>query len=280
MIDTHVHLWDLDRAPYVWLDKLPVLQKTHGLAEFEAATSEARVEKLVFVECTGSFDDGASQREVAWVSGLAERDTRIQGIVAHASLERGYKDRKHLTWLAQQPLVKGVRRLLQGEADPNFCLQPAFLDGVRSLAEYSFTFDICVFHHQLPSVIQLVEACPDVRFVLDHLGKPPVREGKTEPWKTHITELAAYPNVACKISGLLTEADLDAWTPADVRPYIDHALKAFGFGRVLYGSDWPVLRLAADYAAWLRLVREAVQGFPREDQEKLFRLNAERVYRV
>ena len=277
MIDTHVHLWDLDRAPYVWLDKLPVLQKTHGLAEFEAATSEARV---VFVECTGSFDDGASQREVAWVSGLAERDTRIQGIVAHASLERGYKDRKHLTWLAQQPLVKGVRRLLQGEADPNFCLQPAFLDGVRSLAEYSFTFDICVFHHQLPSVIQLVEACPDVRFVLDHLGKPPVREGKMEPWKTHITELAAYPNVACKISGLLTEADLDAWTPADVRPYIDHALKAFGFGRVLYGSDWPVLRLAADYAAWLRLVREAVQGFPREDQEKLFRLNAERVYRV
>ena len=280
VIDTHVHLWDLERAPYAWLDGSPAIRKTYGLAEFSAATAEADVQRLVFVECTGSFDDAASQREVAWVSGLAEKDARIQGIVAHASLEKGYKDRAHLTWLAQQPLVKGVRRLLQSEADPNFCLQPAFLDGVRSLAEYSFTFDVCIFHDQLPSVIRLVEACPDVRFVLDHLGKPPVREGQMEPWKTHLAELASYPNIVCKISGLLTEADPDAWTPTDVRPYLTHAFDVFGFNRVLYGSDWPVLRLAADYEAWLRLVQETVQNASKQDQQNLFSANAQKVYRV
>ena len=135
----------------------------------------------MFVECTTSFSDSASRKEVTWVSELAEKEPRIQGIVAHASLEKGEGVRDHLAWLAGRPLVKGVRRLLQSEADPAFGLQPAFLDGVRSLAAYGFTFDVCVLHHQLPSVIRLVEACPDVRFVLDHLGKPPVREGRMEP---------------------------------------------------------------------------------------------------
>ena len=280
MTDTHVHLWDLRRAPYAWLDEVPALRATHALDEYDAATEGIGVEKIVFVECTGTFDDGASREEVAWVSGLAETDARIRGIVAHASLERGADVWDHLAWLAEQPLVKGVRRLIQGESDPDFCLRPAFVEGVRMLHAYGFTFDVCIYHHQLPSVIRLVDACPDVHFVLDHLGKPDVRGGKTEPWKTHLTELAGCPNVVCKVSGLLTEADHDAWTSADVRPYLDHALEAFGFDRVLYGSDWPVLRLAAEYATWFELVRETVAGCSEEEKRKLFDVNAEWVYRV
>lgn len=280
MTDTHVHLWDLSRAPYAWLDEAPAIHETRGLAEYDAATEGIEVEKLVFVECTGALDDVASRDEVEWVSGLAETDARIRGIVAHASLEKGTDAGGHLAWLAGRPLVKGVRRLIQGEPDPSFCLQPAFVDGVRMLAGYGFTFDVCIVHHQLPSVIRLVDACPDVRFVLDHLGKPAIREGNMEPWKVHLAELAQRPNVVCKLSGALTEADHAAWTPADVRPFLDHALETFGFDRVLYGSDWPVLRLAADYSTWFELVQETVEGCSEEEERKLFKANAEGVYRV
>lgn len=280
LIDTHVHLWDPARLLYPWLADLPRINARHDLAVFDEARAGREVEAMVFVECTGAMDDAVARREVEWVQDVARADTRLRGIVAHASVERGEAARPHLEWLAAQPLVKGVRRLIQHEPDPAFCAQPFFVEGVRQLARYGLSFDICIYHHQLPAAVELVRACPEVTFVLDHIGKPPIREGRLDPWRGHLRALAALPNAVCKLSGVVTEADPDSWTPDDVRPYIDHAVEAFGFSRLLFGSDWPVLRLAGDYPGWAHLVDEAVRHASDGDRLKLFRTNAERVYRL
>lgn len=280
LIDTHVHLWDLERQTYPWVTEHPVLNQTYDIDRFDAEHGETDVDMFVFVECTVLFDDEVARDEVRWVHTLAEREPRLGGIVAHASLEKGADVRLHLEWLAEQPLVRGVRRLIQDEPDPDFCLQSSFVEGVRLLSEFDFTFDVCVYHYQLPQVIELVRRCPEVQFVLDHLGKPAIRDGAMDPWRSHIRALAECPNVVCKISGALTEADLDAWTPGDIRPYLEHAIQTFGFDRVMFGGDWPVLKLAGTYPEWVQLVRDVVSGCTPAEQRQLFRETAERVYRL
>lgn len=284
-VDAHVHLWDFDhvaysRLAYPWVAEIPVLNASHGIEAFDRASRGGPVEQFVFVECTVSFDDETARQEVCWAHDLARQDARLQGMVAHASLEKGEAIRPHLAWLNDQPLVRGVRRLLQDEPDPSFCLQPAFVEGVRLLSDFDFTFDVCVRAHQLPQVTELVRQCPEVGFVLDHLGKPPIREGRLDPWRAHLQALAECPNVACKVSGVLTEASPDGWSAAEVRPYLEHALDVFGTDRLLFGSDWPVLKQAGTYATWVQLAREAVSAYSEAEQRRLFRETAERVYRL
>lgn len=279
LIDAHVHLWDLDHLPYPWVRDVPVLNRTCTLPMYDRARGDVEVDKIIFVECTVSFDDAQSRREVQWVSRLAERDERLRGIVAHASLEKGARSRDHLEWLARNPLVKGIRRLLQDEPE-GFCRRPDFVEGVRLLADYGYTFDLCIRHTQLPEAIALVRACPEVRFVLDHLGKPPIRAGRLQPWKQYLRELAACPNAFCKISGVVTEADPNSWTSDDLRPYIEHAIDAFGFGRVLFGGDWPVVTTAATLTAWIEVAREMVQDCTPSERDRLFHTTAQRVYRL
>ncbi len=238
----------------------------------------ANVQKFIFVESGCESAQGLA--EVDWVSGLAKADPRLKGIVAHAPLEKGEGVRAELGALARRPLVKGVRRLLQDERESDFCLRPAFLAGVKLLAEYGFTFDICVRHNQLRSVVTLVDNLPQVIFVLDHFGKPGVRGGYTEPWATDLKALAASPNVVCKISGLATEADWNYWQPNDLKWYFERALEVFGFDRVLFGSDWPVATLATSYQRWVEIVQSMVSSAGSAASFKLFQTNAERIYRV
>ena len=251
IVDTHAHYWDPQRVSYPWLASVPALNRTFLPEDYSAATKTANVGKMVFVECC--CEPSQSLKEVEWISELAVREIRLQGIVAQASVERGAQVREELAALAKFPLVKGVRRNVEGEADANFCLRPDFVAGVRALAEFHFTFDICVKHHQLPAAIELVRRCPEVGFVLDHCGKPAIRDGQLNPWGQHLRELAALPNVACKISGLLTEANPVRCSAPDLQPYVRHALDCFGFDRVLFGGDWPVCQLATSYeTGWLR----------------------------
>jgi L-fuconolactonase len=277
IIDTHVHLWDVDRLSYAWLEEFPQLNRTHGLDEYDAAAGPAPIEQIVFVECTESFDDDVSRREVEWAAGLVEQDSRIQGIVAHASLEKGREARPHLDWLADRPLVTGVRRILQ-EEERTFFHRDDFVEGLRLLADYNFSFDLTVKAPQLPAALDLVDRCPDVTFVLDHLGKPRIREKKFNTWDEHVGALAERPNVVCKFSGLLTEADLENWTVDAVRPYIERAYEHFGPDRILFGGDWPVLRLAADLRTWLDLLDTVFGALSSAEREALYRTNAERIY--
>jgi len=280
LVDTHVHLWDIERLSYAWLEKYPSLNRTHNLELFDNDRADASVNKIIFVECTGALDDQIAQTEVIWILSQADRDARISGIVAHASLEFGDGEYEHLSWLAHQPLVRGVRRLIQGETDATFCMSPGFIEGVRLLADFDFTFDACIYHHQLPSLIRLVSECAKIQFVLDHLGKRAIIKGMQDPWREHIRELASLPNVVCKISGALTEADHDNLQASSVLPYVEYVIEQFGIDRIMFGSDWPVLRLAGTYTTWLDLVRTIAKNMSAVDQLKLFSQNAERIYRL
>jgi L-fuconolactonase len=278
IVDSHVHLWNPAQFCYAWLDGLPALNRPFLPADFSAASARADVRKMIFVEC--GCEPAQSLAEVNWISDLAECEPRLKGIVAHAALENGIAARVELEALAACPLVRGVRRNLQGERARDFCVHPDFMAGVSLLAEFGFTFDLCIRPDQLPVAARLAASVPQVTFVLDHFGKPDVRGRKTEPWAADLKAFAAMPNVVCKISGLTTEADLKNWQPDDLKLYFEMAVTVFGFDRVLFGSDWPVATLATSYDRWVETVRENLSSASETDLAKLFQTNAERIYRV
>lgn len=274
-IDTHVHFWDQRVMPYPWLAEVPAIAGPHTPAELRAEAGANHPEKIVFVECGAPWLD-----EVEWVEKLAATEPRIAGIVAKCLVNAGPATAAALAELRRHPLVRGVRHLTQHQPDPGYCAQPDFIAGAQAVGAAGLSFDLCCFHPQLPAVIELVRACPGTRFILDHFGKPGIRDREIDAWRRHLRELAALPNVDCKLSGLITEADPAAWLPADLRPYVDHALATFGPQRLLFGGDWPVVKLAGAYTRWLDTARELVSHLSAPDQDAIFRRNALRVYRL
>jgi len=234
---------------------------------------------MVYVEV--GVDPRQALREARHVVALAQGEPRLQAIVAAAPVERGAAIREHLDALvALSPLIKGVRRMIQDETEPDFCLQPDFVAGVRLLAEYNLSFDLCIRHWQLPSVVELVRRCPDTAFILDHLGKPDIHHQLFDPWQADLRALAALPNVACKISGMVTEANHQAWQPADLEPFVNVVLEAFGEERVLFGSDWPVALLASSYQRWYETLEGLTRNLPVAARRRLWAENAQRFYRI
>lgn len=278
IVDSHVHLLDPRLFRYPWLAALSALDRAFLPADFTAARATSGVKKFVFVEC--GCETTKSLAEVDWVSSLAKDEPRLQGIVAHAPLESGQAVRVNLEKLSARPLVKGVRRNLQGEQNPEFCQNPEFVNGIRLLANFGFTFDLCLRHEQLRNATELARRVPQVTFILDHFGKPDLRGRQTEPWATDLKALAALPNVVCKISGITTEADWKNWQPEDLKFYFGWALECFGLDRVMFGGDWPVATLATSYERWLHTVQEFLSFANTADQIKVFQSNAERIYRV
>lgn len=277
VVDSHAHFWDTGYLNYPWLEELPSLNRPYLPDHVPTGGADYCVERIVFVQADCLPNQGVA--EVDWVSGLADTDRRIRGIVAFAPLERPDAAAPILETLSLRPLVKGIRRLIQSEP-LGFSVQPAFVQGVQLLAEYGFTCDLCIKHPQLPDVIRLVEQCPDVRFVLDHIGKPDIKGHVLEPWRQNIAALAALPNVWCKISGLVTEADTANWTAEDLRPYIEAVIESFGVARVMFGSDAPVAYLATTYDRWVETLRGATRDLSAADQARLFAANATAFYRL
>jgi predicted TIM-barrel fold metal-dependent hydrolase len=278
IVDAHVHLYDPGVIRYGWMKGRPVLDRQRLLAQLDEARRAIEIGALVWVEV--GADPGLYLQEASFVDGLARADRRIRAMVAHAPLERGAAVTPDLEKLAAHELTRGVRRLLQDEPDDAFCLRPGFIEGVRLLARFDLSFDICVYNRQLASAVELARRCPEVRFVLDHAGKPGIRNGLLEPWRTHIAQLAAMPHVWCKLSGLITEADHANWTRAQLRPYIDHVIKCFGAGRVMFGSDWPVSEQTHRYAEWVEIADWALAHASHDERRKIFRDNAMAFYRL
>jgi L-fuconolactonase len=277
-IDSHIHFLQPTHLRYTWLDELPILNQPVLPADLPAVVNDWELAGFVFVEADCLPEQGLAEAE--WVSALAQQDKRIQGIVAFAPLEKPDDARSLLNEYTKLPLVKGIRRLIQSEG-AGFSIQPDFVRGVQMVAEYGYRCDLCIRHHQLPDVIELVRQCPDVAFVLDHMGKPDIKNRQIEDWRINLATLAQFPHVQCKISGMVTEADPDHWQPAHLQPYIDHVLAVFGVERVMWGSDSPVLRLAhATYTGWLEVAQAALAHLSMVDQQRIFHDNAQAFYQL
>jgi L-fuconolactonase len=278
IVDSHVHLCDPKRFGYSWMKDAPALNRQVLPGEFVAAAHPYEIERFVSVEVDVDFPHHLE--EAAWVDDLSRSEPRLAGMVASLPLEKGAAVEQELEMLLEHQTLRGVRRLIQAEPDPEFCTQPDFTEGLKLLARHDIVFDICILHHQLPSVIRMVQRCPEVSFVLDHIGKPGIKAGVPDPWRAHIKELASLPNVTCKISGVITEADHKAWAREELKPYIAHAIEVFGFDRVLFGGDWHVVELAGTYPEWVAVVDWIVEDCSPEEKRKLFRDNAVRTYRL
>jgi L-fuconolactonase len=258
---------------------VPKLNRPYLPADFDRLTTGVDVEALVFVEVDAA--PGRHLDEAGWVAGLAVREPRLRGMVASIPLEKGAAAAADLDAYAGLGIARGVRRLIERHAEePGWCLRAGFIEGVKLLPRYGFTFDLCLYHPQLAEVTELCRRCPEVRFVIDHIAKPGIRAGLTEPWHSRMREIARLPNVACKISGVVTEADHAAWREADVAPYVAHAIECFGFDRVMFGGDWPVSELATTYRHWVDLVDSIVAGASENERRRLYRDNAIAFYRL
>jgi L-fuconolactonase len=278
IIDSHVHLYDVGRLSYGWLAGVPKIARTHTLKDFDAARGPVQVDGIVFAEV--AVDPGLHIKEAAFVQELADADQRLQGMVAHAPVEKGAAVVEDLVALQKFSTLRGVRRLIETERDPGICLEPGFIEGVKTVGRHGLTFDICIKHFAMSYALELVRRCPDVSFVLDHIGKPGIKHRLREPWWSQIRELAALPNVVVKISGVISEADHATWKEADVVPYVAHVIETFGFDRVMYGSDWTVSELTHHYPQWVDILDRIVTGASVDERRKLYRGTAARVYRL
>src|SRR3989440_10592223 len=272
IVDSHVHFWDPEVLHYPWLTGVAALHRAFLPTDYAAATGQIPIERIVFVEANCRPDEAC--REVELVERLAQAEPRVAGIVAFADVAAG--PGRMLEELARSSLVKGIRQNIQGHP-AGFCGQRAFIEGVREVGRLGLVFDLCATHDQLREVIDLVHQCPDTRFVLDHCGKPAIRQRSFEPWSESVARLAAHQNVCCKLSGLLTEA-AEAWCPEDLLPYAARVVECFGKERVLYGSDWPVLTLAGDYATWYGFTERFTRKWSAADRSRFYGDNAARVY--
>lgn len=279
LVDAHVHLYDPDALDYPWMKGEPVLNSLHGSAEYSAAIGGVAVDKLVFVEV--DVASGRHLDEAVWVEAAAQEDSRVQAITASMPLENGTAVEPDIAAFARMPRARAVRRLIQAHMDePGWCLRPDFVDGAKLLAKYDLGFEICIFHPQMADAIELVRRCPEVRFILDHIGKPGIKDGLREPWWRQMRDLARLPNVICKVSGVVTEADHARWTYDQVAPYVAHAIECFGFDRVAFGGDWPVMELATRYPDWVAMVDRVTVGASAAELRKLFRDTAIDFYRL
>jgi len=277
VIDTHAHFWDVKALRYPWIEPGSIYDRTYSLQDYQRATADIPLSRMIVVESDAHAT--CCLREARWVQELAGTDPRIQGIVARVPLSGNPGVLADLDALATVPLLKGIRDNIQSHP-PGFATQSAFVQGVREVARRGLHFELCLKHRQLGETLELVRQCPDTRFVLDHCAKPDIRRGEREPWAAQIRAMAALPNVICKISGLVTEADWEKWRPEEILLYARHAADAFGPTRIMFGSDWPVNEAAGGCARWYRVAETLAASWSAADQASFFYRNAERVYRL
>jgi L-fuconolactonase len=273
-IDAHQHFWIYDPREYQWIDEtMTPLRRDFLPANLQDELEQEGFQGSVAVQARQSL------QETRWLLELAAQSPFILGVVGWVEL-RSPQAGAHLKQLAQNPKLVGIRHIVQSEPDDRFLLQPDFLRGISLLAEFDLTYDILIYPKHLTVAAEFVRRFPEQRFVLDHLAKPEIKSGTINVWKKGIAELAAYPNVYCKLSGLVTEADWNRWKPEDMRPYLDVAFEYFGANRLMIGSDWPVCTLAGSYSRVLGLVKDYLREHSELEREAILGGNAKRFWRL
>lgn len=272
MLDSHQHYWRYHPLEYGWIDEsMTVLRRDFLPPDAACVMRPAGVTAAIAVQARQTLE------ETHWLLQLANDHQELAAVVGWIDLQ-GDVDAQLARFTAQTKLA-GVRHIVQAEPD-GFLRRPAFLDGIARLRPFGLTYDILVYARQMREATVFAARFPDQPFVLDHVGKPDVRAGEIDGWRHHLAALAALPNVSCKLSGLVTEADWKTWTRGQLRPYLDAALDAFGPWRVMMGSDWPVCLVAASYADVVALVQDAVAEYSIDERQQILGGNAARFYKV
>ena len=276
IIDTHQHLWDTSNLSYPWLNDFNALGKCYLTEDYRRATDGLNVARSVHVEADPAPVHVVE--EVKWLTQLAEQYGIIGAIVAAAPLEMPDAETT-LKQLTAHDLVVAIRRMAWHHPDDQFYRNPDLIKGVQLLEEFDLSFDLCANYSQLPAAIDLVKVTANVQHAVNHCGGPDIKGKQFQPWADHMSELAAFDNVYCKVSGIVTTAS-ENWTNQELKPYIDHLVTAFGYDRLMFGSDWPVCTLAADYRQWLDALLWALQDASDTDMQKLLHDNAKQFYRI
>ena len=274
-IDAHHHFWRYSPSEYGWIDdEMSVIRRDFLPADLKIAMASAGVDAVVSVQARQTLE------ETAWLLELAGAHDFIAGVVGWVPLVSPTVGDDLARFAADgRGKLKAIRHVLQGEAD-DYMLGNDFTTGLRHLARLDLAYDILILERQLPRAIDLVDRHPNQRFVLDHLAKPRIKAEELSPWRENIRELARRPNVCCKISGMVTEADHHDWTPQQLRPYVNVVLDAFTPRRLMFGSDWPVCLVACGYSRWADIVREFVAALSPAEQADIMGGTARRAYRI
>ncbi|WP_409467970.1 amidohydrolase family protein [Streptomyces sp. HC307] len=273
VVDAHHHVWDLSVRDQDWITgpDLQPLRRNFTIADLAPEARAAGVDRTVLVQTV------TVPEETPEFLALAAEHELIAGVVGWTDLTRpdAAEELARLRELPGGQYLKGIRHQVQGEPDPEWLLRAEVRRGLAAVADTGLVYDLVVLPNQLSVCVKAAEALPQLTFVLDHLGKPPIASGEREPWETAVRSLAALSNTVCKFSGMVTEADVASWTVDDLRPYADVVLDAFGPDRLMFGSDWPVCTLAASYGQVLATAEELLSPF---DRTQVFETTATRVY--
>jgi len=274
VIDSHHHFWSYTDADYGWIPpEWSVIKRDFLPADLAAEISAAGVDGVISVQARQSLV------ETDWLLGFAAKNDFIRGVVGWVPLVDPAVE-THLDRYATHPKLRSLRHVLQAEADDAYMLREDFNRGISALTRRGLTYDILILECHLPNTLAFVDRHPNQTFVLDHIAKPLIKDNILEPWARLIRELARRPNVACKLSGMVTEADVKTWTPAQLRPYFDGVLSAFGPSRLLFGTDWPVCLAGVSYSGWKHAVEAALSTLSASERAAVMGENAVRLYRL
>ena len=272
-IDAHQHFWHFDPVRDSWItDEMANIQRDFLPADLEPVLAQNGIDGCVAVQAAQSED------ETLFLVNMAQSYDIVKGVVGWVDLQSdGLRER--LDFLSQYTAIKGYRHVAQAEPE-DFLMRPAVISGIRQLADFKLTYDILIYPNQLKAALQLVRAVPEVRFVIDHMAKPYIKKGDINRWSSFMTEMARNPHVSCKVSGLVTEADWHDWSKRDFFPYLDVVFEQFGPDRLLFGSDWPVCLVAANYTQVKTLIDQYIEPWGEDVRAKVFGENAISFYNL
>jgi len=273
-IDTHQHFWKYNEREYVWMTSgMDKLRRDHLPPDLLPLMNAAGIISTVAVQARQCLE------ESTWLLQLADEYPFIAAVVGWVDLSSDHIV-EQLEQLSQHHKFRGVRHVVHDEPYDKFMLQESFIRGLGQLKRFGLTYDLLLFPRHLPVACDVVKRFPEQPFVLDHIAKPPVRAGEMQPWARDLKRLAEFPNVYCKISGLVTEANWSSWTAQDLEPYLDVVLDAFGPKRLMIGSDWPVCTLAADYTSVIKLEADYIGRLSTSEQHAILEKNGTEFYSI
>jgi len=275
-IDSHHHIWDLSVRDQEWItgDAMQPIHRNFSIADLEDASTSSRIDKSILVQTVTDY------AETPELLAIAQSEQLVGAVVGWLKIDAPNAI-EHLHKYLDLPgaeYLKGIRDIAQDHPDSNYLAKPETISNVRKLGELGITYDLLTKIPELPAAIELVRACPDVQFVMDHISKPRIAKQEVEPWKTLMSELATFPNVLCKVSGLVTEANWKDWEVKDFKPYVDHVIEIFTPQRLMFGSDWPVANLGGTYAEIVELAEALTSGFSQSEGDYFWHKTAASAY--